>query len=305
MSGLVLGITVSDADETSVQRASGARAPFDPATVTKRLRLFAQESPRPVSAGDDTTRRRGYVLDRGGDPPPDSVEIAGPVLVLARDEPTSITVHNRLPEPTSVHWHGMELESYYDGVAGWSGADARRAPLVQPGDSFVALMRPPRSGTFMYHPHMDEEDQLTAGMFGALLVLDPGERFDPETDLVFMLGAAPVDSIRALTINGTRQPRARTFQRGTRYRLRFLNMQAAGSVRIALASGRDTLSLLQHAIDGADLPPARRLPRRAAFWLGVGETIDFTWTPDTPGRFVLSFEDIEERRPIEERIVVR
>jgi FtsP/CotA-like multicopper oxidase with cupredoxin domain len=57
------------------------------------------------------------------------------VLVLTRGEPTAIEVVNRSGEPTAVHWHGIELESYYDGVAGWSGTPGRTAPRFDPASA--------------------------------------------------------------------------------------------------------------------------------------------------------------------------
>ena len=68
------------------------------------------------------TRALSYVLQRGARAPaPDSIETGSSLLVLTRGEPTDIVVVNRLAEPAAIHWHGIELESYSDGVAGWSG----------------------------------------------------------------------------------------------------------------------------------------------------------------------------------------
>jgi hypothetical protein len=137
MAGLILGITVPP--------ARGWREPkrSDP----ERLTLIAQEG---VPRGS-SPRAMGYVLQRGSVPPSDSIGIPGPTLVLTRGRPTDITVVNRLKEPTAVHWHGIELESYSDGVAGWSGMRRRLAPSIAPGDSFVARLTLPRAGTFIYH----------------------------------------------------------------------------------------------------------------------------------------------------------
>ena len=60
--------------------------------------------------------------------PPAGPYLPGPTILLKRAQPVSITVDNQLPEPTSVHWHGIELESYYDGVAGFAGQGRRLAP---------------------------------------------------------------------------------------------------------------------------------------------------------------------------------
>ena len=80
--------------------------------------------------------------------------------------PVSITVVNSTPEPTAVHWHGIELESYFDGVAGFSGNASRASPIIAPADSFEARFTPPRAGTFIYHTHIDELRQQPAGMAG-------------------------------------------------------------------------------------------------------------------------------------------
>jgi FtsP/CotA-like multicopper oxidase with cupredoxin domain len=71
--------------------------------------------------------------------------------------------------------HGIELESYYDGVAGFSGSGTHSAPTIAPGDSSEARFTPPRSGTFMYHSHVNEVRQHAAGLVGSLIVRDtPG-----------------------------------------------------------------------------------------------------------------------------------
>ena len=82
--------------------------------------------------------------------------------MLRRDEPVEITVVNRLREATALHWHGIELDSYYDGVHGWSGAGQQVAPMIEPGGSFVVRFTPPRAGTFIYHTHLHDFRQLSS-----------------------------------------------------------------------------------------------------------------------------------------------
>ena len=113
----------------------------------------------------------GFVLD-GAAATSGSTPVPGPTLVLARGEPVEITLVNQLTEATAIHWHGMELESYYDGAHGWGGNGEQVTPMVAPGSSFVVRFTPPRTGTFMYHTHLHDRRQLTSGLYGAMLVVD-------------------------------------------------------------------------------------------------------------------------------------
>jgi FtsP/CotA-like multicopper oxidase with cupredoxin domain len=273
MAGLVMGITVSD-DRTSV-------ADLRP---DRRLWLVAMEEP--VQGSEAVAR--GFVVRESGDPPAAAPTVPGPPLILTRGKTTSITVVNRISEPTTVHWHGMEIESVYDGVGGWSRSGSRVAPLVAPGDSFVVQMTPPRAGTFIYHTHMDETDQLGGGMYGPLLVLEPGETFDPEVDRVFVLGGAVDDGeYRTLTINGELDPAPQTLRVGTQYRLRFINITTEATVEMALTRDDVPLHWIPRANDGADLPSALQKERVAELRFSAGETYDFLWTPTSAGEVVL------------------
>ena len=119
-----------------------------------------------------------------------NLTVPGPPLVLERGRPVEITIINQLHESTTVHWHGMELESYYDGVAGWGARGSEVTPAIEPGRSFRARFTPPRAGTFMYHTHLNDEEQLPAGLYGPLIVLEPRTLFDPSHDCVLMLSRA-------------------------------------------------------------------------------------------------------------------
>jgi len=90
--------------------------------------------------------------------------VPGPVLRLRRGEPVEITVANRLPEETTVHWHGIRLQNAMDGVPGLT------QPPIRPGERFRYAFAPPDAGTFWYHPHADSLRQLGSGLAGALIV---------------------------------------------------------------------------------------------------------------------------------------
>jgi FtsP/CotA-like multicopper oxidase with cupredoxin domain len=204
-------------------------------------------------------------------------------LILHRDRPTEITVVNRLAEPTSVHWHGMELESVYDGVAGWSRTGSRLAPLIAPGDSFTVRITPPRSGTFIYHSHMDETMQLRSGMYGALLVLEPGQAFEPDRDHLFIVAEIQEGDSAVLAINGRRTPSPISLRAGIDHRLRFINISGGETVDLALvADSASPLRWRPLASDGADLPPPLQTEQSARVRISTGRTYDVRWTP-APG----------------------
>ena len=276
MAGLVLGVEVTDPRGEYVE-------PSEPDVAVHRL--FIQEA----KAAAGLRSRKGFVLQRGAEPARDSVVIPGKPLVVVRGQRNRVTIVNRLSAPTSVHWHGMELESVFDGVAGYSGRGGARAPLLAPGDSFTVWFTPPRAGTYMMHSHMDEEDQLASGMYAPLLVLEPDDRHDPETDLTMMIGLVPNDrggSVRAL--NGSPSPLPIRLRAGQTYRVRFINMLLAPRVDVQLAAESAVLWRLISK-DGATVPRALSAPRPARFFIGVGETYDFEWTP-APGESSLNLQ---------------
>jgi hypothetical protein len=131
----------------------------------------------------------------------------------------------------------------------------------------------------MYHTHMEEEAQLHYGLFGPMMVLEPGERFDPERDLSFMLGEVSTPGLFPMTINGVRDVPARTLRVGTTYRLRFLSIQRDKAHAIVLRGDSVTQRWTPIAKDGADLPRALQRERASTFTIAVGETYDFSWTP--------------------------
>ena len=229
----------------------------------------------------DSPRRYRYLLD--GMP---NTKAAGPVIVLQQHQPTAITVVNRTSEPTAVHWHGIELESFNDGVAGFGGYGGRITPLIAAGDSFVARMTPPRAGTFIYHTHVDELRQMGGGLYGTLLVVPPGGRYDESNERVILLGSA--SDTAGILFNGEYQPDMQ-LEAGKTYKLRFVHIMIARPAMFALLVGPDgkpdQWTLV--AKDGADLPAHQRKPANARQPMSNGETYDFLFTPRAPGTWRL------------------
>jgi FtsP/CotA-like multicopper oxidase with cupredoxin domain len=278
MGGLILGIKVSPAGDRQPAASSTAKA--------RQLRLVVREKP----ATRFSPLRMGYLIQEGeaketSDPPP----LPGAPLVLTRGEPVEILVVNELHEVTSVHWHGIELESYYDGVPGWSGGSPQVTPPIPPGGTFLARMTPPRAGTFIYHTHWHDVGQLTSGLYGPLIVVEPGQKFDPEVDKVFIISrAGPDESEFPLVLNGSPQPPPLVLKAGMRYRLRFINISTNDSdLKVSLLADSKPVQWRAVAKDGWTLPDAQATPRPAQQGVTVGETRDFEFVAGQPGKLVL------------------
>lgn len=281
MAGLVLGVTV--------RGPSDAPAAVAPAVAPRKLALTMRALPTRPSADPAS----GFVLTEGSDPPSDeAVSVPGPTLVLRRGEPVEITLVNRLSEGTAIHWHGMELDSYYDGAHGWSGVGSRVTPLIEPGGTFVVRFTPPRTGTFIYHTHLHDNRQLPSGLYGALLVVDPdevGDAFDPSTDHVFVIGGGNFviggvnsEAARPPVLNGERQPRF-VWKARARHRVRLINITTDDIFTVTLQGTDGPVTWRPLTKDGASLPPDRCVPGPARQTIAVGETYDFE-VQTQPGR---------------------
>jgi FtsP/CotA-like multicopper oxidase with cupredoxin domain len=273
MWGLVLGI--------DVRPRLGAAHPVPPAPA-RAIRM--------VIAAVHGTGTNSYGVRFSGtafDGPADAPHAAAP-LVLVRGELARITIVNALAGPTAIHWHGIELLSYYDGVPGWSGLGSRTAPLIAPGDSFTVEMAPPRAGTFIYHTHMEENTQRGDGLYGPLIVLEPGEAFDSERDRTLILGGRELGDHDAPTINGDSVMPPMTLVAGRTYRMRIVNMMEVNSPTLSLLEGERPARWRLVAKDAGAVPPSQEAPRDAVIRAAVGETYDFLFAPAAPG--MLRFE---------------
>jgi FtsP/CotA-like multicopper oxidase with cupredoxin domain len=274
MAGMVLGVTVTGPGD-----GRGESPEALPRESLPVRRMTLEMRPEATGVADAPVYR--FLL--AGEPSvPATGAVPGPTLVLTRGEPVEITLVNRLPEATAIHWHGMELESYYDGVHGFSGAGQRVTPLIEPGGSFVVRFTPPRSGTFIYHTHMHDPRQLTAGLYGAMLVVDPGAVYDESIDHVFILGRSGPDASAPAVLNGATRPQV-SWKAGTRHRVRLINITPSDIFSITLQSNEGPVGWQPLTKDGAPVPPDGRQPKPAKQLIGVGETYDFeVQTP--PGR---------------------
>jgi FtsP/CotA-like multicopper oxidase with cupredoxin domain len=274
MAGLVTGIHVKPA--RSVTLAGTARP-------RHRLRLFVTEKAK--VHGDWPAL--SYVLQQGAAAPAsDSISVPSSTLYLRQNEPTEIAVINKARQPTTVHWHGIEVESFFDGVGDWSGWGSRVAPPIAPGDSFVVRLTPPRAGTFIYHTHLDEGTQLASGLFGALIVLPPGAKPDT-TDRLVMIAIAGPNEDHGPAVNGSPTPQPIEVRAGTPHRLRVINISPMETRTVELLSGTTHVPWRPVAKDGADLPTALAVPQNGRKTIYAGETYDFELLRQRPETLTL------------------
>lgn len=290
MGGLVLGIMADP-------------RPGDPIAARPNPRKLTLETAETAPRGR-SPRRLGFSMVAGRSQPGDTVSVPGPLLVLTRGEPTDITVRNRLPEPTAIHWHGIELESWSDGVPGWSGIGDRRAPAIAPGDSFTARLTLPRAGTFMYHTHLNDIEQITSGMYGPIVVLEPGQHFDASRDHVFLVSwDGPDDPPRQL-VNGDSVPRTESLEAGVAHRFRFINIGPAVFARFTVLRDTTVQQWRLVAKDGADVGLPERALRPATMRIDVGEIADYEFVPPAPGEYML-MKGSRDDRVLVRRYIVR
>ena len=171
----------------------------------------------------------------------------------------------------------MELDSYYDGVHGWSGAGSQVTPLIEPGGSFTVRFTPPRTGTFIYHTHLHDDRQLTSGLYGAMLVLDPGETFDPNTDHVVVIGRVGVRERRRLPCSTAAASRSSRGRAAAQHRLRFVNITPGDIFVVSLATADGPVTWRPLTKDGAPVPPGLSMLQPASQKIAVGETYDFEY----------------------------
>lgn len=188
---------------------------------------------------------------------------------------------NGLPEPSSIHWHGIRLENGMDGVPGLT-----QEP-VAPGESFDYGFDLPDAGTYWYHTHNRSYEQMARGLFGPLIVTE-AEPPEADTDLVLFLddwrlggdgtiaagfGAAH-DAAHAgrlgnfITVNGAFDFR-RKVQQGERLRLRVINGATSRIFPLAL----DAMAGWIVAFDGMPLAGPESADGRAIV-LGPAQRVD-------------------------------
>ncbi len=273
MGGLIMGLLVLPSKKWKLEKFEKLKE--------RNITLIIKEKPNWY----DTVTGNGFILLEGNQSTDVDVKIPGPTIILNRDEPVAIKVINKLKEPSTVHWHGLEIDSYFDGVSGWGNYKKMLAPIVQPGDSFVVHMRPPRSGTFIYHTHMHNK-QLFGGMYGALIVKDPDVNYESEKNKVIIFG----ENFKfEVMLNGKKEPDTLFMKKGISYQLRLINISFGwADIETSILYNGKLVNWKPIAKDGADFPTYQQIIKPAEKQpVSIGQTLDFAFTPEGSGDYLL------------------
>ncbi len=210
----------------------------------------------------------------------------GPTIEVVEGDRVRIFVTNKLPEATSIHWHGQRLPNGMDGVSGLT------QPAIPTGKTYVYEFVAQRAGTFMYHPHADDMMQMAMGMMGFWVThpRDPAEH-QVERDYVMLLNAYDIDP-------GSFTPRVNTM---LDFNLWTVNsraypgidpMVAAGGDRVRIRVGNLTMTnhpmhLHGHSFevsgtDGGWVPKSARWPE-VSVDIAVGQMRALEFIADAPG----------------------
>ena len=217
-------------------------------------------------------------------------QVPGPRLQLTQGDRVRIRVTNDLPEPTTVHWHGLDVPNSMDGPA-----EITQEP-IEPGAAFTYEFAVEQAGTFFYHSHAAADRQQALGLSGALVVAPRQPQPPVAADVVVQLGewtvrggwtfpAMPMEGLlpNFFTINGKAWPETETIRVrvGDDVRVRFV-----GSGAFAHPMHVHGGPFLIEATDGNPVPEAAQL-RKDTVNVSPGERYDVIWTARQPGRWLL------------------
>ena len=214
----------------------------------------------------------------------------GPTIECVEGDRLRIFVTNKLPEHTTIHWHGVLLPNGMDGVGGLT------QPHIPTGKTFVYEFEMKKSGTFMYHPHADEMVQMAMGMMGFLVVHPRDAGFmKVDRDFVFLLAMYDIEP-------GSYTPKTSTM---LDFNLSTFNSRAfPGIDHLAVRKGDrvrvriGNLTMTNHPIhihghhfevtctDGGWVPKQARWPE-ATVDMAVGQMRAFEFVADNPGDWAL------------------
>ncbi len=214
----------------------------------------------------------------------------GPLIEATEGDRVRIYVTNKLPEVTSIHWHGVFVPNGMDGVAGLT------QPPIAPGKTFRYDFIFDRAGTFMYHPHADEMTQIALGMMGMIVVHPRQAETRRVRDYALMthewkvpIGTSRPDPLamndfNVLTFNSKAFPATAPLvaEVGDLIRIRLANLGPMDHHPIHLHGHAFEVV----ATDGGPVPASARIPETTVL-VPVGTTRTIEFTARAPGDWAL------------------
>ena len=217
--------------------------------------------------------------------------VPGPLIRVTEGERVRVLVTNRLPEPTSIHWHGLEIDNSQDGAAG-----VTQDPIA-PGQTFRYDFVARPAGTFFYHSHFAADRQQSAGLTGPLLIEAAGAAASSDITRTLMLAEWNIDArtgeTRAVmnqtgmfpnffTINGKSYPATEQLEVKVGDRVR-LNVVGAGQFIHPMHLHGQPFVIV--ATDGHPVPEGARLTKDTVL-VGPGERYDLEFVARAPGKWL-------------------
>lgn len=217
--------------------------------------------------------------------------VPGPLIRVTDGDKVKILVKNNLSEPTTIHWHGIQVPNNMDGIP-----DETQKP-IEPGETFTYEFVAKPAGTYWYHSHYDSDKQISVGLSGAFIIEPKGGLASkPDIDRVLMLNewrvidgqtyaAMPATGMDGnfFTINGKAFPDTEMInvKVGQKVRLRFV-----GSGQMIHPMHLHGFPFKIVATDGNDVPESAQWTKDTVS-VAPGERYDIEFTPDRPGKWML------------------
>ena len=220
-------------------------------------------------------------------------QVPGPRIRVTEGDRIRMIVKNNLPEPTSVHWHGMILPNQMDGPA-----EITQTP-IEPGQTYTYEFTTQQAGTYFYHSHLEPDRQQSLGLYGALIIDPKDSTSPPAYDMEYtiqiqewleregytfpamlMEGGLP----NFFTINGKAFPATDTIQMkvGQKILLRFIGSSNNFIHPMHVHGG----PFIIVATDGNPVPQTAQIEKDTVN-VGPGERYDVIWTARNPGKWLV------------------
>jgi FtsP/CotA-like multicopper oxidase with cupredoxin domain len=267
-------------DYTPVVTPNGETLPFKIVEGVKVFHLVAEEVRHEFAPGL-TASCWGY-----------NGRVHGPTLEAVEGDRVRVYVTNKLPEPTTVHWHAVFLPNGMDGVGGLT------QKVIRPGETFKYEWTFRQHGTLMYHSHHDEMTQMAMGMMGMIVVHPrrPAPEYKVDRDWCILLSEwsikpgmtrpnpAEMTEFNVLTMNAKVYPATAPLvcRKGDRIRIRLGNLSAMDHHSIHVHGHFFKVV----ATDGGTIPASARWPETTVI-VPTGSTRDIELVADAPGDWAI------------------